>query len=136
MIDLLPEEPVTIGRPMRNMRVYVMDEEQKPVLPTACGELYLAGAGIADGYEGQPDLTKEAFLPDYYFPGEKMYRSGDLGRLRADGTLYYLGRKDAQVKVNGVRIELTEITSVMLQSGLAAQAADVYKRQETYRPAQ
>ena len=123
MIDLLPEEPVTIGRPMRNMRVYVMDEEQKPVLPTACGELYLAGAGIADGYEGQPDLTREAFLPDYYFPGEKMYRSGDLGRLRADGALDYLGRKDAQVKINGVRIELTEITSVMLQSGLAAQAA-------------
>ena len=123
LADLKEGEPVTIGHPIRNMRVYVMDEDGRPVMPTACGELCLAGEGVAEGYIGQPELTQAAFVPDPFFPGQQMYRSGDLGRLRADGTLDCFGRRDSQVKVNGVRIELTEITGAMLQSGLASQAA-------------
>lgn len=123
LADLTPGAPVTIGRPMPNMRVYVTGPDGQPVMPTACGELCLAGEGIAEGYVGDPELTRAAFVPDPYFPDQRMYRSGDLGRLRADGTLDCFGRRDSQVKIHGVRIELTEITGAMLQSGLASQAA-------------
>lgn len=101
--------PVHIGKPLRNCRVYVLDEKRNPVFPSACGELYLAGDCLAAGYIGREDLTAQAFLPDPFFPGEKMYRSGDMGRLRADGNLDFLGRRDAQVKINGQRVELDEI---------------------------
>lgn len=83
--------PVHIGKPLRNCRVYVLDEKRNPVFPSACGELYLAGDCLAAGYIGREDLTAQAFLPDPFFPGEKMYRSGDMGRLRADGQSGFSG---------------------------------------------
>ena len=125
MTELFPGEPVTIGRPMGNCRVYVMDAQGRRVMPTAQGEMYLAGTCVAAGYLGRPDLTEKAFLPDPYVPGEMMYRSGDLGRLRWDGKLDCLGRCDGQVKINGQRLELGEIVDVLLRSGLVAQAAVV-----------
>ena len=115
--------PVHIGKPLRNCRVYVLDENRRPVLPSAYGELYLAGDCLADGYIGREDLTAQAFLPDPFFPGEKMYQSGDIGRLRSDGNFDFLGRRDAQVKINGQRVELDEISEAILKVESISEAA-------------
>ena len=122
---LKPEDPITIGKPLENIRTYVLDDNMRPVLPTACGELYIAGECLAAGYVSRPDLTEAAFFEDIYFPGEKMYRSGDLVRQRVNGSYDFLGRKDSQVKLNGQRVELSEISCAILESGLVQQAATV-----------
>lgn len=121
---------VNIGWPMRNNRLYVLDENLKPVLPTAAGELYLAGECAGVGYISRPDLTEAAFLPDPFFPGERMYRTGDIARLRLDGSYDFLGRRDAQVKLNGQRVELDEINGAFVSQGCALQAATVPVRRE------
>jgi len=118
-------EHVTVGRPMRNNRVYVLDEQGNPVLPGAVGELYLSGECTSAGYIGRPDLTEAAYRPDPFFPGQTMYRIGDMGRLRLDGSYDFLGRRDAQVKLNGQRVELDEINGAMVEQGCALQAATV-----------
>lgn len=130
MIDVVPGDHITIGRPIYNNRIYVLDENLNPVIPTACGELYMAGECLARGYISREDLTEKAFIPDVFFPGEKMYKSGDLGRLRLDGSYDFLGRSDSQVKLNGQRVELDEITNNILQSGGAKQAATIPLRKE------
>ncbi len=122
---LKPEDPITIGKPLENIRTYVLDDNLQPVLPTACGELYIAGECLAAGYVSRPDLTEAAFFEDIYFPGERMYRSGDLVRQRVDGSYDFMGRKDSQVKLNGQRVELSEISCAILESGLVEQAATV-----------
>jgi amino acid adenylation domain-containing protein/thioester reductase-like protein len=123
--EVVPGRRITIGCPLSNCRVYVLDGERRPVIPTAAGELYLAGEGIAEGYIGRPELTEERFFPDIYFPEQRMYQSGDIGRLRADGRIEFLGRRDDQVKINGQRVELDEIVNSILESGAASQAAVV-----------
>ena len=130
MTPVRPGEHITIGQPLQNTRTYVLDENRHPVIPTACGELYIAGECLAAGYVSRPDLTESAFVEDIYFPGEKMYKSGDLVRLRLDGRFDFIGRKDAQVKLNGQRVELSEITGAILESGCAKQAATVAVRKE------
>jgi amino acid adenylation domain-containing protein len=102
-------EHITIGRPLQNTRTYVLDENRKPVLPTACGEMYIAGECLAGGYIGREDLTERMFVEDVLFPGQKMYRSGDIVRMRMDGSYDYIGRLDTQVKLNGQRVELDAI---------------------------
>ncbi|MGJ7607442.1 amino acid adenylation domain-containing protein [Variovorax sp. LT1R20] len=97
-----------IGRPIGNSRIYVLDAQRNPVPAGVVGELYLGGVQVAQGYLAQPELTEARFLVDP-FHGTRMYRSGDLGRWRADGSIEYLGRNDHQVKVRGYRIELGEI---------------------------
>lgn len=121
---------INVGWPMRNNRIYLLDADLKPVLPTAVGDIYLAGECVTEGYISRPDLTEAAYLPDPFFPGTRMYRTGDLGRLRLDGSYDFLGRRDAQVKLNGQRVELDEINGAFVSQECALQAATVPVRQE------
>jgi amino acid adenylation domain-containing protein len=101
---------VSIGRPIWNTRVYVLNDALEPAPAGVTGELYLAGTGLAAGYFGRADLTAERFVSDPHGePGSLMYRTGDLARWRSDGAIELLGRADDQVKLNGIRVELAEI---------------------------
>jgi thioesterase domain-containing protein len=126
-----PGGELPLGRPLQNTRCYVLDQDLRPVPEGRAGELYLAGAGVARGYQGRPRATSERFVADPFgVPGARMYRTGDLVRRKPGGDLEYLGRTDAQVKIRGMRVEPAEVESELLRDTSVARAV-VASRRET-----
>ena len=109
MQDGLP----SIGRPIDNVQVLVLDEARRPVAPGTAGELYIGGAGLARGYRHRPELTAERFVAHPTVAGARLYRTGDRARLLRDGSVAFLGRLDDQVKIRGYRVELDEVTAAL-----------------------
>ncbi len=133
--ELHPGTPVTIGVPLPTYAAVVLDREN-PFRALPCGEvgeIGLAGIGLARGYLNRDDLTAQAFIPDFlgiaHNRSNRIYRTGDLGRVNQNGEIEYLGRIDLQVKIRGYRIELTEIEAVLLEHPAIAQAVV-----DTHRP--
>jgi amino acid adenylation domain-containing protein len=120
----------SIGRPIDNAVVYVMDEAMHPLAQGEAGELYIGGAGVARGYRNQPDLTAQRFVRSPFGSDQEfLYRTGDLGRVRPDGEIEFLGRVDEQVKIRGFRVEPNEIITA-LDSCPGVRASTVVAREE------
>ena len=127
---------VPIGRPLANVRVYLLNAYQRPVPLGLPGEIYVGGAGLARGYHNLSSLTAEKFVPDPFSaePGARLYRTGDLARQLPDGTLEFLGRADHQVKLRGFRIELGEIEAALERHPAVNRAVVVVYEDETAGP--
>ena len=136
--ELKEGNDITIGTPIANTQIYILDSDQRPVPIGVPGEIYIAGEGVGKGYLNRPELTAERFIPNPFATkennhGKIMYRTGDLARYRNDGEIEYLGRMDTQVKIRGLRIELGEIESVMESFPGIELCAVTDKRDETGR---
>jgi amino acid adenylation domain-containing protein len=120
---------VSIGRPIANTQIYLLDEHLQPVPVGVPGELYIGGAGLARGYLNSPELTAQKFIanPLSHEPKARLYKTGDLARYRSDGNIEYLGRIDHQVKVRGFRIELGEIEAVLSQHPVVQQSVVIVR---------
>ncbi len=124
---------ITIGKPIANTQIYILDSNRKPLPIGVAGELCISGDGVGKGYLNRPELTAEKFIPNPFIEGKTMYCTGDLARWREDGEIEYLGRIDTQVKIRGLRIELGEIESVMSSFDGINMTAVTDKRDENNR---
>ena len=108
-------ETVPIGRPLPNTEVYILDSALEPVAAGVEGEVYIGGVCVANGYHNRPSLTAERFVPHPFRPesGDKVYRTGDIARIGADGVIEFVGRRDNQLKIRGMRVELEEIEAAL-----------------------
>ncbi|MBD2792987.1 non-ribosomal peptide synthetase [Xenorhabdus szentirmaii] len=113
----LPQFQITVGRPIANTQIYILDKHNHPVPIGKTGEIHIGGAGVARGYLNRPELTAERFIDDPFseHPDARLYKTGDLGRWLPDGSIAYQGRNDFQVKIRGLRIELGEIETRLTQ---------------------
>lgn len=127
------DAPVILGEPIANTHIYVLDAQRQPLPPGLIGEIYIGGAGLADGYHQRPELTAERFVPDPFSGerGARLYRTGDLGRWTSTGGLEFLGRVDQQVKVRGFRIELGEVEAALRAQAGITEAAVVTQEDPT-----
>ncbi|MBT0964210.1 non-ribosomal peptide synthetase, partial [Denitromonas iodatirespirans] len=123
-------DSVPLGRPVRNTRIYLLDDHNQLVPQGVIGEICIGGVGVARGYLNQAELTAERFLADPFVEGGRMYKSGDLGRWLPDGTIEYLGRNDFQVKIRGFRIELGEIEAKLAQHEKISEAVVIAREQD------
>ncbi|HKY07976.1 MAG TPA: amino acid adenylation domain-containing protein, partial [Candidatus Binatia bacterium] len=124
-----PLIPPTIGRPIANSKVYILDVYRNPVPTGVVGEIYIGGAGVARGYLNRPELTAETFI-SHSFDGEpeqRLYKTGDLARYLPDGNIQFMGRADYQVKIRGYRIELGEIETVLCRHAQVQEAVVVVR---------
>ena len=120
---------VPIGRPIKNMQIYLLDRNMKLTPPGVCGEIYISGLGVAKGYLGREALTNEKFLTNPFKKESLVYKTGDLGRILENGNVEYLGRIDHQVKINGYRIETGEVEHYLLASEKISEAAVIAIRE-------
>ena len=116
-------EAIPIGRPTPNTHLYLVDQQLRPVPVGVAGEICVGGAGVGRGYLRDPELTRAAFVDHPFVPGARFYRTGDLGRYRADGVIEFIGRRDFQVKIRGFRIELGEIEARLARCAGVHEAA-------------
>ncbi len=129
-IDRVTGDEVTIGKPIGNTQAYVLDHDRHWVPRGCLGELWLAGDGVARGYLGRDDLTRERFVANPFAGHGQMYRTGDMVRLRRDGRIEYIGRNDFQVKVRGFRIELGEVQLALSRLAGIQQCVVVVRERE------
>lgn len=115
MKNITHSKKITIGKPIANTQIYILDDQLSPVTIGSVGEIFIAGDGVALGYLHNPKLTDERFLVNPFIPGKTMYRTGDLGRWLKDGEIECLGRNDNQAKIRGFRIEMEEIEAYLLE---------------------
>ena len=129
--DYADDEPIPIGKACRNMEVLLLDDELRPVPPGEAGEICVRGAGLALGYYGDPDKTAAAFVRNPLNPHypERIYRTGDIGRADADGNIYFLSRRDGQIKHMGYRIELGEVETALSGISGIAEAVCLFDRE-------
>ncbi len=130
LYELSPPYKITIGKPISNTQIYIVDKYIKPVPIGVSGELYIAGDGLAKGYLNAPELTAQKFINNPFMKGTKMFKTGDIARWLPDGNIECGGRKDYQVKIKGIRIELGEIESQLLNHELVKEAV-VIDRDDT-----
>lgn len=131
--EIKGKSEITIGKPIANTQIYILDRQRQPLPIGVAGELCISGDGVGQGYLNRPELTAEKFIPNPFLPGKTMYCTGDLARWRTDGELEFLGRIDTQVKIRGLRIELGEIESVMSQFPCIRMAAATEQRDTSGR---
>ncbi|MDT3425818.1 amino acid adenylation domain-containing protein [Paenibacillus forsythiae] len=123
--DMTDAESISIGKPISNTRLYIVDKNNRMQPVGVPGELCIAGDSLARGYLNRPDLTSEKFVPNPFEPGHKMYKTGDMARWLPDGNVEFIGRADNQVKIRGYRIEPSEVESCILQCDMIKEAVVV-----------
>jgi tyrocidine synthetase-3 len=109
-----PSDVSIIGRPIANRKVFILDQDMKPVAAGVKGEIYIAGKGLAAGYQQNTTETERQFIDSPFAPVQRLYKTGDMGRWLEDGKIEFLGRKDSQVKINGYRVEISEVEQAMI----------------------